>query len=257
MLSFFRPLWRIRRPQSILPLVESIEPRKLLSASPALTGMSLIGPVHKVNRVVLTFDSALDPTTAQQPQSYIFGRIPPSSSANGITVGDVLGFLAKPHVRPIKDGKVTWTSAAYDDATHSVTLTAAKPFNASKYFRLLRVKGTGNFTIKDTLGDPLNGGHDTLIHWSYHAGRTLRFTDTDGDIATITMKGPGRMFSFIRKSGDPAPTIFVTNTNAKSVLNGTIRQGRLGDGVVRIAQILNAPAKTNLFSSSHFVVQGT
>jgi hypothetical protein len=257
MLSFFSPLPRRLHRPSQLSIVELIESRKMLSASPALTNMDLIGPVHKVNRVVLTFDSSLDPTTAQQPQSYIFGRIPPSSSANGITIGDVVGFLAKPHPKPIKSGKVQWSSAAYDVSTHSVTLTAIKPFNASMYFRLLRVKGTGNYTVKDTLGDPLNGGHDTLIHWTYHNGKTLRFTDTDGDVATITIRGAGHVYGFFRRTGDPAPTIFVSNTNAKSVLTGTMRQGRVGDGVARITQLLGAPAKTNLFSSSHFVVQGT
>jgi hypothetical protein len=247
-----------RRAGSRGPAVEGLESRQLLSTSPAVVGMQLIGPEQSVNRVVLTFNESVDPTTAQQPPSYIFGRIPPSGSNNGVSIGDVLGFpFARPKAKAIKDGKIQWSSAVYDDTTHSVTLTALKPFKASKYFRLLRVKGTGNFAIKDLAGNVLNGGTDTIVHWSYHNGKTLRFTDFDGDRAVITLKGPGHLYGFYRKQGDASPTIFITNTTAKSALVGAVLQGPTGDGVVQISQLLNAPANTNLFSSSHFVVTST
>ncbi|HSZ57537.1 MAG TPA: hypothetical protein VK797_17865 [Tepidisphaeraceae bacterium] len=242
---------------SHISAVERLEPRRLLSTVPALTGMELAGGVKGVDQVILSFNESLDPTTAQQPQSFIFGRIPPSPANNGITVGQVLGFLAQPKPRAIKDGKIQWSSAVYNDANHTVTLTAIKPFRATTYFRLLRVKGTGNYAVKDPQGDVLNGGADTLIHWSYHNGQTLRYTDSDGDHITLSLKGPGHIYAFYRRTGDPAPTIFVANTKAKSVLTGTVKQSATGDGVAHIAQLIGAPAKTNLFTSSQFVVGST
>ena len=238
-------------------LVESLESRQLLSTAPALTGMQLVGGVKTVSQVILTFNESLDPTTAQQPQSFIFGRIPPSAANNGVTVGDILGFLAEPKPRAIKDGKVQWSSAVYDDTNHTVTLTAIKPFTATKYFRLLRVKGTGNDAVKDPQGDVLNNGQDTLIHWSYHNGQSIRWVDHDGDRVTLTLKGHGHIYGFYRKAGDPDPTIFVANTNAKSVLTGTVKQAVTGDGVAHIAQLIGAPGNTNLFTSSQFVVSST
>jgi hypothetical protein len=246
-----------RRPARLHPAIEGLEPRQLLSGSPAVRSLQVLGNVHHVNRIVLTFDESLDPTTAQQPKSYSFGRVPASGSDNGVTIGDVLGFLAKPKVPAVKGGKIQWSSATYDDATHSVTLTAVKAFNASQYFRLLRVKGTGNYAVKDLTGRALNGGADTVVRWAYRTGKTLRFVEADGDTAVLTLKGPGQLYGFFRKSGDPDPTVFVSNTNSKSVLTGTVNQARMGNGVVNIAQVLGAPAKTNLFSSSQFVVGGT
>lgn len=238
-------------------VVESLESRRLLSTAPVLTGMQLVGGVKAVSQVVLTFNESLDPTTAQQPQSFIFGRIPPSPSDNGVSVGDILQFLAKPKPRAIKDGKVQWASTVYDDTNHTVTLTAIKPFTATKYFRLLRVKGTGNYAVKDPQGDILNAGADTLIHWSYHNGQTIRWVDADGDRVTLTLKGRGHIYGFFRRAGDADPTVFVANTDAKSVLTGTVKQSVTGDGVAHIAQLIGAPAKTNLFTSSQFVVSST
>lgn len=249
-----------RRPVAVCSaMIEGLESRQLLSGSPAVTSLRLVGPVKAVNQIVLTFDESLDPTAAQSGQSYVFGRIPPSgSNNNGITIGDVLGFLAAPKPKAIRNGKIQWSSAIYDDTTHSVTLTAIKPFRATTYFRLLRVKGTGTYAVKDTHGNVLNSGNDTLIHWSYHNGQSLRFTDADGDRVVISLKGPGHLYGFYQKGGvDPDPVIFVSNTNAKSVLTGTVIQGQTGDGVVHIAQLLGAPANTNLFNNSHFSIAAT
>jgi hypothetical protein len=239
------------------PLVEPLESRQLLSTTPTLTGMHLVGPLKSVSEVVLTFNESLDPTTAQQPKSFVFGRQPPAGSNNGVTIGDVLGFLAKPKPKAVVDGKIQWTSASYDDATHSVTLTPVKPFSAAHFLRILRVKGTGQYAVKDLQGNVLNGGKDTVIHWSTHNGQSLRIVDSDGDVATIKLKGRGHLYGFYRKTGDPSPVIFTINTNAKSVLTGTVKQGRTGDGIVHVAQLLGAPANTNLLSSSGFVVSST
>jgi hypothetical protein len=257
---FFEELMRFfrrfvsRQVVSRRPGVEILESRRLLSTDPAVIGMQLVGGVKTVSQVVLTFNESLDPTTAQQPESYLFGRTPPNAASNGVTVGQVLGFLSQPKPRAIKDGKVQWSSAIYDDTNHTVTLTAIKPFTATKYFRQLRVKGTGDFAVKDPQGDVLNGGKDMFIRWSYHNGQSLHYTDVDGDKVTLTLKGPGHIYGFYRRTGDPDPTIFVANTNAKSVLTGTVKQAATGDGVAHISQVIGAPANTNLFSSSHFVV---
>jgi len=263
--SLMFPLQSLRRrpraasPESRPAVVEGLEPRKLLSAAgPVITSFRLLGPVARGNGIVLTFDAPLDPTTAQSPASYIFGKPAPKSTDNGVDLGTILGFLAKPKTPPVKDGKVQFLGARYDDATQSVTLTPVKAFNIWKFFRILRIRGTGNNAVKDMAGNPLNGGTDTVLHWDRRQGKVLRYSDADGDRVTITLKGPGQLYGFFHKSGDPFPTIFVTKTKpGKSVLTGTVQQSPTGDGIVHIAQLGGSVPQTNLFSNTQFDVQST
>lgn len=240
-------------PAAPRPAFEPLESRRMLSTAPSPTGMVITGTIHAATSIVIAFNEPLDPTTAQDTAAYSFGRIPPSGSSSS-SLGDILGFLAK-RPKVIKAGKVQFSSAVYDDTNNTVTLTAVAPFNAQEYFRILRVRGTGHDVVTDPQGDALNGGKDTVIRWSTHFGKAVRYTDADGDRVVLQLKGPGKLYGFERRTGDPDPILFVTGTNSKSVLTGTIRQGRLGNGVTDIAEILGAETvQTNLFASPQFVI---
>jgi hypothetical protein len=239
--------------------VEGLESRTLLSAGPALTGVRILGPVAKAYGVVLTFDSSLDVASAQDPTNYVFGHQTASgSSDNGIDIGTILGFLAQRKLPAVKLGKVQFLGAQYDDTTHSVTLTPVKAFNVWRFFRVLRIKSTGNNPITDVAGNPLNSGQDTVLHWKPLRGKTISYSDADGDRVVIKLKGPGTLYAFFHKSGDPFPSIFVMKTTAKSSLTGTVQQSPTGNGIAHIAQLSGAiPANTNMFSNTQIDVQST
>src|SRR5581483_10877426 len=81
LLSLFRrPRPRLNASQ---PKIEGLEPRQLLSGGPVLTGVHLVGSVGAVTSIVLTFNESLDPTTAQDPHAYTFGKPIPHSSESG------------------------------------------------------------------------------------------------------------------------------------------------------------------------------
>jgi hypothetical protein len=241
------------------PFIERLESRQLLSAGPALTGIRILGPVAKAYGVVLTFDSSLDTASAQNTASYIFGHATHSSSDNGIDLGTILGFLALHKTPAIRNGKVQFLGAHYDDTTHSVTLTPVKAFNVWRFFRILRVVGTGSTPIEDLNGNALNGGGDTVLHWNRDRGKVLRYSDSDGDRVVIRLKGPGKLYGFFHKSGDPFPSIFVTQTKpGKGSLIGTVQTSPTGDGIAHIAQLSGAlPVTTNMFSNTQIDVQST
>lgn len=233
------------------PVIDGLESRQMFSTGPTLTGLHLTGAVRDITSVVLSFDQPIDPTVAQDLQSYQFGRVIPSNSndSSGFDLGNVLDFLVvRKTAAPmkaavaraealIKNYKVQFTSAVYDPTTYSVTLTPVRPFNAITWFRVLRVYGVGINAITDVFGDPLNGGSNTYVHWFPHIGKVFTYRDGDGDLVTIRLKGPGQIVGFLQTNTYHAPTIFILNGNGKSVLSGTVLQARTGDGVAIIPEL--------------------
>lgn len=256
--AFKAVLRRLLRHSSSSPIpMETLEPRKLLSSGPTVTGVQLIGNVHNITSLVVTFNESLNPATAQDPQAILFGKPPPPGSDNGLSVGDFLPFLlAKPRPRTVIAGKIVFSSLTYNDANHSVTLVPLAPFRAERFMRVLRVKGTGAHVIKDVAGNVLNGGADTVIRWTPHQGKRVHYIDDDGEGVTFTLRGRGKLFTFTRRKGDPAPTIFIDGATAASVLTGKLVRGRSGDGVAHIAEIEGLGAvQNNVLNNPAFQVQ--
>lgn len=253
----FRPIGH--RVSSRQAHIETLEPRQLLSSGPLLSGMEVTGTVHHATSVVLHFNENLIPATAQDVQAYVFGRVPPSSPNNGPSIGDILGFLSRPKQRLIRAGKINFTSATYNDATRTVTLTPLRPFNAQPFFRLLRVRGAGAHAVKDLAGNPFSGGADLVLHWTLRQGRHLRFTDSNGDTVTLSLKGRGNLYVFLRRSGPPLPYIFADRTNPASILTASLKPAAHGNGIADIIEFegVGSHLKTNLLTSPQFQVRTT
>ena len=253
---------------SSTPLVEPLECRRLLSGDivvaadptdttgPQLVRMHLVGPYDAVTQLVLTFNEPLDPATAQDTAAYqLLRRIHRDSD-------DEDGLVDNPF--DDDDGgdtdivRVRFASAAYDDATTSVTLTAANPFSANKRFRNFPVAGGNERALRDVSGNLLDGNADgtagdpAVMTFKARRGRRLVLRDTDGDRATLRLSGPGRMISILHRKRrvPPDPLIFLDRTRPDdSVLTGAIRPGRNGDGAVDIEQITGIAAANVTFLS--------
>lgn len=228
-------------------LVEGLESRQMFSSGPTLIDIHLTGTVRDITSVVLSFDQPLDPTVAQDLQSYQFGRVIPANSndTSGFNWGNLLGLLAQPKMALIKNYKVQFTSADYDATNYAVTLTPVRAFNAITWFRIVRVMGVGVNAITDTFGDPLNGGANTYVHWFPYIGKSFIYRDGDGDLVSIRLRGPGQIVGFLQTNTFHAPTIFVLNGNARSVLTGNVIQARTGDGVAIIPELQGADVVQN------------
>lgn len=246
----------------VVPAIEPLERRSLLSAAtvplgiapqdidlagPQLVGAQLLGPNRGITGVVLTFNESLDPATAQDVRAFqVLKKIHRENDE------DSGGFFDVPFA-PAEEGgtttdivRIKFDLAVYDDAAKTVTLTPANPFRADKRFRQLRVAGKGERAIKDVAGNSLDGdgngrGGDNLSQkFKARKGGKLTVKDTDGDRATLRLKGSGRIVSMShwKTKGPPDPLIFLEETDAaRSVFSGTVKKARRGDGVVDIEQV--------------------
>lgn len=236
------------------PLVEGLEARQMFSTGPTLTDIHLTGTVRAITSVVLTFDQPLDPTAAQNLQAYQFGRVIPagSSDSGGFNWGDLLPFLAQPKMQLIKNYKIQFTSADYDSTNYTVTLTPVRPFNAITWFRIVRVFGVGTNAITDTSGNPLNDGANTYVHWFAHIGKVFTYRDADGDMVTLRLRGRGNIIAFLQTNTDHAPTVFISNPNARTVLTGNVLQAQTGDGVAIIPELQGVGTIQNDLPTNEF-----
>jgi hypothetical protein len=264
-MSYFRRLFgRLFRaapaPKKPRTFIEGLESREMFSAGPTLTNIHLAGTVRAVTSVVLSFDQPLESTVAQDLQSYQFGRVIPSNAndTSGFNWGNVLGFLAQPRQALIRNYKVQFTSAVYDPTNYTVTLTPVRTFSAIAWFRIVRVMGVGVNAITDPLGNPLNGGANTYVHWFPHLGKAFTYRDADGDIVILRLRGPGQIISFLQTNAYHAPTIFILNGTSRSVLSGRVIQARTGDGVAIIPELQGVGTiQTDLLSNREFNVLST
>lgn len=250
------------RPAEPTPaVVEGLERRSLLSAAPTpaalspaavgdpaadtagpqLTSIRLVGPNQAVTAVVMTFNEALDPVKAQDLGAYVVLKKVREKGDDGdnffgVTVG------ASDDQNGVR--KLKFSSAVYDDTTHSVTITAEVAFRADKRFRQLRIAGKGDFALTDVAGNRLDGNNDgkngdnALIKFHDRRSKKLNLKEGDGDKMSLRLKGPGRIISITYRKRLPSPIILLEGTvPGQSVLTGVVKKGKKGDGVFSIDQV--------------------
>ena len=249
-------------------MIEGLEDRVVLSSGPALLHVDVLGAPQAATAVVLTFSSSLDPTTAQNVSAYSFGK-PPAVAAqdDGFGIGDVFGFRVTGHrntpavkkPKLVKNGRIVFSSAVYDDTAHTVTLTALGPFKAQAFFKYLRVKGTGPNAVKDSTGVALNGGEDTVAHWQVRSAKTITYVDDNHDHVTFKLKGKGNLLVMLRRHGvDRNPVIFVRGATATTTVIGKVVNPKNPSAVVSIAELEGAGGVTNnLVNNPSFIIQST
>lgn len=226
------------KPPARQMLIEGMESRRMMAASPMLTAVHFTGTLRDITSIQFTFDESLDATTAENTAAFAVGRLlPVSSNNNGFNLGDILGFLTARPKPAVVNGRVQFTSATYDDSTFTVTLTPRGAWSALRTFRFIKVFGVGANAIKDASENPLNGGLNTYVHWFPHIGKVFSYTDANGDLVHIHLKGPGQIVAFLQTNAEHAPTIFILNGKSNSVLDGSVIQARTGDGVAVIPEI--------------------
>jgi hypothetical protein len=268
-MPFWRRIWKrlsLAARQTPGVAVEGLESRTLMSTGPLLTGVQLTGHLTAINAVVLTFNESLNPATAENPATYAFGRPPVGKSDDsGLSLSDFLPFRETGRVTPdiarprlIRYGKIIFSSAVYNDANHTVTLTPVAPFKAQTWFRYLRLKGIGPLAIKDLNGNALNGGLDSVARWTVHPGKVYRYLDAARDKVTFRLTGPGKIVIFRRFGKNSNPTIFVDGATSASSLTGTVTNPRFAVPAIEVAQFEGGETvSNNLMNNPSFTVDAT
>ena len=268
--SFLRAAWqRLCRPAAVTRActIEGLESRVVLSAGPVVTGVELLGRVTAIKAVVLTFNESLDPATAQSVASYAFGRPPAApNNSSDFNIGDLFNPFretnplkrapAKP--RLIMFGKIIFTSAVYNDANHTVTLTPVAPFRAQTWMRYLRVTAMGPLAVEDINGVALNGGLTAVARWTAHPAKIYRYQDAAHNIVTFRLKGPGKLVIFRRVGKNSDPTIFIDGATSATIVTGTVTNRHVAAPVIDIAQFEGAlRVRNNLLNNPSFNINVT
>jgi hypothetical protein len=283
-MNWFKRLFKAGRcePGISPPHTEPLESRTHFSTGPTLVGEGLLGSAQAVTGIVLTFNQPLDPATAQNVNAYSIGRhVTSGSSSNLLNDLGGLFFTARPGgvarpgiARPdivlhparkgVHGGRVAFTSAIYDDATMSVTLTPAYPIKATKFFRYIHVSGMGTTAVTNTLGQAVQGNDGGVgnirLGFKPHQGKTVRYTDAEDQRVMLKLKGPGTIVAFLRTGPDPQPIILLENTYAgRSSLTGSVKPNPGSNGISNLqelAGVSNCDA-TGVTSNPQFTVTTT
>ena len=217
---------------------------------PTLETVRLLGPTPgQATGIALTFSEPLDSARATDVASY-----------------EVRGAWRATPIKDIGFRTLHIASAAYDDATRTVTLTPDHvPFDANRYVRDLIVNGD---RVTDVSGTPLDGDGDGTGGGSafrsfapVHRGRTIRYRDAGGTRVKVRLVGPGRLRLFRELERYPrgdGVQLFVDGATPGSVVTGTVRPRRGGgDATTPLVEIINpGGARLDLLGNGSFQVTG-
>jgi uncharacterized repeat protein (TIGR01451 family) len=181
---------------------------------------------------VLTFSGAVDPASASNPAAY---RI----ISNGRNV-------------PIRQ-------IGYDVQTHAVTLATARQLPVNQ-FVFVGVHGIGPTAILAAPGTPIDGDNDGLpggeFFVSVGRGRNLTYTDASGDLVNIRLSGLGAIELIRGPSGEARALLIYQGNPRRSILTGSVRRGRggQGEGATRIPVALGLSTVSNRLPRNRFVI---
>jgi hypothetical protein len=243
-----RWLNRFRATPSVTPRmarVESMEERRYMAANrPSIvTSQQFIGTSETITAVVLTFNVPLDPVSAGVTDSYqLIKKI--KKEDDGL-FGGIGGFGGDED--ETETDRIRIETATYDETANTVTLTPRRPFQMTKNFRHIKIKGTGDNALLRPDGTRIDGdgngkaGGDAVLTFKAARSNSVSYKDADGDKVIIRLQGPGKILSLVPKKGPAAPLLFLRETDAAtSELIGTVKKAKKGDGVTVIQQISGA-----------------
>ena len=241
--------------------IEHLEGRWLFAdgTPPSLESVRALGLPGQARGIALTFSEPMDPVRVADVDAY---------DVRGTWRG---GFS-------FSRRRLDLASAAYDDATHTVTLTAENtPFDIGRYLRVLRVDADA---VTDASGTKLdgdddgNGGDDAV--WFFRApgrGRRIKYLDATRSRVTLRLTGPGRLRLLQRFEGSGLQSdggffdfkvvrwgeglqLWVEGATPDSVLTGTVRPHRgNGTATTSLVEIINPDgARLDLLNNPSFHV---
>lgn len=225
--------------------VQGLERRWMLAGDVPLVAQAFFGPAEAVTSIMLTFAVPLDPATASNADAYRITTVT-KNKKDGLFGGGLIGggLFGGDGSTERDTHRIRLASASYDATTGAVTLTPRKPFEVRKSFKSIRVAATGARAVLGADGTPIDGnddgrpGGDVVVRYRANARRSLKIREADGDRATLRLAGPGRILYLAPGKGRSSPTLFFRNTDpVASVLSGTVKRGKRGDGVIDIAQV--------------------
>lgn len=221
--------------------IDRLENRTMFAAGPVVTSSLFVGDQNGITALVVGFDRALDPASAQKVDNY---RL----------VGNRNGGRAQ---------TLPFAAATYDPATFAVTLTRSDLFSF-RFFKRLRfaIAGEQAGNVSDPSGALVDGDRDgvaggkSVATFKVHRGRGFGFRDLDGDRVKLKARGAEGRRPLYCLSVKKRAVHQVWLDGFNNTLTGTVKPTRSSDGLVSIGRVvLVHPSNINALSSSFVVGQ--
>jgi uncharacterized repeat protein (TIGR01451 family) len=214
---------------SVTTTTVTIQDTDVDTTAPTVADVLLRGTGRVLTGLSVVFAEALDPTSASDVNNY---RLYTPATRN----------------RPAQ--LVALSAVQYDPATHSVTLTPNGPLAASAGFYTLVVVGSSSPSgVRDQYGNLLEGDFAS----TFMRAAAINYVDSDGDGVSLRLSGPG-MMDVVRAPSGEARSLRITGASpARSVVTGSVRRARGGNGGAFLGNIsglgaLNLGATSRLTS---------
>jgi hypothetical protein len=145
--------------------------------------------------------------------------------------------------------------ASYDASTDTVVLTPKKSLSENKIYQLVAYGSNG---VTDALGHPVQGNGGTgsaSANYSsfFGLGNHLRYVDADGDTVMLKLTGPG-LLDLRRAFDGDASSLVLDDTTPDSVLTGSVKKGRYGDGLATIDLVGPTGGVNNELTKPPFII---
>ncbi len=217
------------------------------TTGPQVLFIGLTGPSRGIDGAVVHFDEDLNPATATTLSNYSLTIFPKGGS---------------PQVK-------SFTTATYDPITRRVTLDLPA-FPQTDFKRMiLKVRGKVG-GIADVAGNLLDGkrngipGRNAVQTFKVFSGTTVKVTDSDGDVATLSIEDVGltqqSQIDGIRPLDGPSTQLtqfwILDPIALRTTLTGSVTKSTKGDGIIVIAEIIGLDKKefTPLLTNPSFRV---
>ena len=195
------------------------------ATGPRVTRVGETGPSRGITGFRAAFSRAMEPSSVRTVSNYSLVGIRPSG----------------------RRVRIRLRSATYESLKRAVTVKVETAFMQTQFKRIEIGFNGHSGGLVDSRGRLLDGdqdgraGGDARLRFRLFSGTTVTFTESDGDQATVSIVGGGRLDGIEPRGGpttqhaqfwilDPIPL--------RSMLMGSVMRSGQGDGIVVIAELI-------------------
>jgi uncharacterized repeat protein (TIGR01451 family) len=199
-------------PSTATLTIQDIDPN---TSVPTVAAVQWTGSAVSITSLVISFSEPLAAATADNPANYTLAGVGRK------------GTFSTQH-----DQNLTLDPPTYDPTNWTVTLDPTQPLGVNQFYSLL-IKGTAG-GVTDVVGHELAGagaGHSgTNFSALFAQGKKLMYTDAGGNQVSFNVKGGGYLQDLLTGSGQAQRLVLVGEVPHKTVLKGSVKQGKHGTG---------------------------
>jgi hypothetical protein len=212
--------------------------------APTIVDVQLVPSPQGIDRINVVFSEPLDPS-----------RVVPGNFRVVSAGRDGLIGTRDDRVIPIR-------AVQYVPGTVTVTLILGRRVPRGQFLQVF-VNGSPPSGLTDRAGNFLDGNGDGLPGGDFTQtvgqASSLRYVDADGDIVTLSLRGGGVLELVRSASGEGLTLSVIGRRPFRSVLSGSVRRARGGDGTTTLQSIIGlgdfGEVRSTLTSPPFFVVQ--